>query len=225
MTSVPPRFERLGPVLRALLAQEPGPEAVYLCLPEQYERFPGAFDTPDMPEGVTVLRCGLDIGPGMKLLGALGEVTAPRLIYCDDDWVPGPGWAAALLAAQGPGEAVTGQGFGVERLGRVLQAMTGCCDIAQGFSGVLVEPRWFDGLTPPEGAALRAVDDIWLSAHLAAKGVPIRVADAARGVMRPAFDDAHGLQDAEVGGIGRAEANRACVEAMAARYGIWPSTA
>ena len=36
LTSSPPRLARLGPVLEALLAQEPAPERVLLCLPEAW---------------------------------------------------------------------------------------------------------------------------------------------------------------------------------------------
>ena len=51
------------------------------------------------------------------------------------------------------------------------------------------------------------------------------VAEAARGSIKPAFEDAHGLQEAKIGGMARAKANRACAAEMAARYGIWASTA
>lgn len=226
LTSIPPRFSRLGPVLESLLAQDPAPETVYLCLPRHYARFPGPVVLPVLPAGVEVLRDAQDHGPACKALIAARHLRGGpgRLIYCDDDWILGPGWAAALLAAQRGQEAVTGQGFGVERLGRVSSARPGYCDIAQGYSGVLIVPDWLADAVPPDDAAARAMDDIWLSAHLAARGIGIRVAPTARQAMLPAYDDAHGLQDAVIAGAGRGEANRRCAAMMQDRHGIWPES-
>lgn len=223
LSSVPPRFGHLGPVLAALLGQEPAPERVLLCLAERYERFPGPVEVPMLPEGVELLR-GPDIGPGMKALEAARHVQGARLIYCDDDWIAAPGWAAALLARSDAHTAATGQGFSVRRLGRVSRAEPGRLDIAQGFAGVSVEPGWLKDARPPERVGERMVDDIWLSAHLAAKGIAIREVPEARSGLTPAFE-AEGLQGATVGGLNRAEANRACADWAARRYGVWPSTA
>lgn len=223
LSSVPPRFGRLRPVLEALLRQNPAPERVLLCVAERYERFPGPVRLPEMPEGVELVR-GEDIGPGMKALAAARHLPGGRLIYCDDDWIAGPGWAAALLAAGDARTAVTGQGFGVERLGRSGAAGPGVVDIAQGFSGVSVRPEWLGDATPPDRAGERAADDIWLSAHLAARGIAIREAPEARAALHLAYE-ADGLQQARIAGMTRAEANQACADWAARRYGVWPKTA
>ncbi|WP_412506615.1 hypothetical protein [Roseovarius sp. SYSU LYC5161] len=104
LTSIPPRFARLAPVLDGLLAQEPRPARVFLCLPRRYRRFPGPVTPPALPPGVTLLRCDDDPGPAGKALIAARHLAgqADRLIYCDDDWIMQPGWAAALLAAGSP---------------------------------------------------------------------------------------------------------------------------
>ena len=47
LTSIPPRFATLGPVLETLTAQ--GADAVVLALPRTYRRFPGATEAPPLP--------------------------------------------------------------------------------------------------------------------------------------------------------------------------------
>ncbi|WP_422033176.1 hypothetical protein [Roseovarius sp.] len=225
LTSIPPRLPRLGPVLASLLAQEPAPARVILCLPEQWARFPGGGALPAMPEGIERLDVPEDLGPATKAVGPARALAGQveRLIYCDDDWLMPQGWAGALLSAQRKGEAVAASGWTVDRLTRRSGARPGCVDIAQGFSGVLIDPRWLagDGMAPPSAAW--AVDDIWLSGQLARQGIAIRLATGARAGMAPAYDDGHALQDAAIGGRTRHEANMACVEVLTRRYGIWPA--
>src|SRR6056297_467317 len=223
LTSIPPRYPRLGPVLASLLAQRPAPARVILALPRRHARFAPA-PPPDLPEGVTLLHCATDEGPATKALPAARALTGhiDRLIYCDDDWIMPRGWAAALLAATDEGHAAAASGFGLGRLGRRGHAAPGRADIAQGFAGVCIRPGWLagPGFTPPPAAW--PVDDIWLSAQLARQGIAIRPAPAARKRLRPAYDDAHALQDAVIGGRDRDAANRACLDAITARYGLWP---
>ncbi|MGK7651750.1 hypothetical protein ACSQ76_04785 [Roseovarius sp. B08] len=214
LSSIPPRFSRLGPVLASLLAQRPAPAQVILTLPAQYNRFSGPVTPPPLPDGVTLLRCESDLGPATKALPAARALadTDLRLIYCDDDWLYAPDWAAQLLT-KGE-EATTGQAWDIARLGRVG---TGT-DIAQGFAGVCIRPAWLaapDMDPPPEA---RPVDDIWLSGQLARQGIPVRARPKARQHMRPAYDDAHALQDISA----RDAANRASAARLHALYGIWP---
>ncbi|MCZ0814035.1 MAG: hypothetical protein ACQEVT_16445 [Pseudomonadota bacterium] len=225
LSSIPPRFARIGPVLESLLAQRPAPERVILALPRRYVRFYGPVQAPALPAGVELMWSAQDHGPATKALVASDRLAGqvPRLIYCDDDWIAGPGWAAALLEAAHPDEAVTGQGFSVARLGRVSGAPTPeHADIAQGFSGVLIDPAWLSGpdLAPP--TAVRAVDDIWLSGLLAARGIAIRSAPPAREALRPAFADDHALQDSLIAGQGRHDANLTAAALIHARHDIWP---
>lgn len=195
-----------------------------LCLPRGYQRFPDGFKLPPLPDGVTVIWSDSDLGPTTKALPAAQQLagSGTALIYCDDDWIVPPDWAAQLLGARNPGEAVAGSGYSVARLGRDSRATEGCTDIAQGFSGVLVDPAWLVGeeLDPPHAAW--AVDDIWLSGHLARQGIAIREVPEARAGMRPAFQDAHGLQDQRIFGHTRDQANRACAALLHQKYGIWP---
>lgn len=218
LTSIPPRLPHLGPTLESLLAQ--GADAVWLCLPRVYRRF-GAFEVPRLPEGVQLLWSDLDHGPATKLIPAARAVQGQgaRLIYCDDDWIYGQGWARALAAVEAP--VVAAAGFDVARLKRRAAPGRGDVDIAQGFGGVAVWPDDLDetALTMPEAAF--AVDDIWLSGQFARLGLPVRLCPAARAVCAPR-DLGNGLQDALVFGRNRAAANRACVEEVTRRFAIWP---
>jgi hypothetical protein len=200
-----------------------------LCLPRRFRRFAGPVTLPDLPTGVEVLWTEEDQGPATKALApARALADAPLvLIYCDDDWIMQPGWAAALLRAGDADTAATGAGFDVDRLKRCSPRAPepGFCDIAQGFAGVSIRPDWLAGADcapPPEAWA---VDDIWLSAQLARQGIAIRVAPEARDGMRLAFEDGLGLQDARIGHKKRHAANLACVALVTARYGLWPPRA
>lgn len=223
LSSIPPRFDRLGPVLESLLAQDPAPCDVFLCLPRVFRRFPGPVNVPPLPEGVHLLWAEEDFGPATKAIAPARHLVARgvTLVYCDDDWIMPQGWAATLLARLTTGRAATGAGFGVDRLGRVSDSNEPC-DIAQGFSGVAVDPAWLCGpeINPPRAAW--GADDIWLSGHLARQGIGVCEAPGARAGMCPAFDDVHALQDATIDGRDRRAANLACVDLLTARYGLWP---
>lgn len=211
LTSVPHRYARLQPVLLSLLRQRPEPDAVILCLPDGH--------APDVPRGVEIYHQDSDIGPGLKIRGCATGL----MLYCDDDWIYGQGWASALLNARHSGEAVTGQGFSVARSGRTSPTKAPYVDIAQGFSGVLLDAEWIVDARPPQNEAERVVDDIWISAHLAGKDVRIRQSADARAKIYPAFDDPEGRQHTVVKGLTRAQANARCAASMAERYGIWPA--
>jgi hypothetical protein len=227
LTTIPPRLPRLRPVLDSLLAQRPAPARVLLCLPPAWARFAAPADLPALPAGVEVLRAEADFGPATKAITPARALAGrlDRLIYCDDDWLLPPGWAARLLAARAPGAAVAATGFGVERLKRRSHRAGDAArltDIAQGWSGVLVDPAWLcrPDIAPPPAAW--PVDDIWLSGQLARQGIPVRLAPAARAGLVPAFADSHALQDAVIDGRARDAANRACCDVLTARYGVWP---
>lgn len=225
LTSIPPRYTRLGPVLESLLAQRPAPAQVILALPARHARFDPA-PVPPLPGGITLLRVARDEGPATKVLPAARLLAAGglRLIYCDDDWVAPTGWAARLLAAGGERVAVAGAGFDLQRLKRRSGRgpAPGFADIAQGYAGVSIRPEWLSGpgCSPP--ATAWPVDDVWLSGQLARQGIAIRLQRAARHGLRLAYQDPHALQDAVIGGRARHAANLACADELTARYGLWP---
>lgn len=139
-----------------------------------------------------------------------------RLIFCDDDWLYPPDWAAKLLTEASV--ATTGQSWDVARIGRKGRV----CDIAQGFSGVCILPDWLAGpdAIPPKEAW--EADDVWLSAVLASQDIPIhQVPDACSG-FRLAYHDENGLQNKMIEGRTRDMANRAAAVCAEQIFGVWP---
>lgn len=218
LTSIPPRFPGLGPVLESLLGQSVTAHVI-LQIPHSYARFPGPFELPSLPDGVTVHRTKRDYGPATKLLGALEAGTRGDVVICDDDCLYAPDWAEQLFAARRPGTAVSAHPYSVKRLRRVAQPPYDL--IAQGFAGVLLDTRMFDheALNPPSEAF--GVDDIWISAQLALGQVPVVAAPGARACVTPRSAAAP-LQGLRLNGRTRAEANCACLDHLTDRYGLWP---
>ena len=88
LSSIPPRFSRIGPTLQSLLAQATPADRVLLYIPRKYRRFP-EWDgvLPDVPEGVEIRRTEDDLGPATKVLCAAREFQGQDcgIIFCDDD--------------------------------------------------------------------------------------------------------------------------------------------
>ncbi|MFC4729270.1 hypothetical protein [Coralloluteibacterium thermophilus] len=111
LSTIPPRFGLLDATLDSLLRQRPRVDAVRLYVPRRYRRFPD-YDgrAPAVPAGVDVVRIDDDLGPASKVLFAVREFrgTDARILFCDDDKLFAPGWAARLFDEQAarPDEAV-----------------------------------------------------------------------------------------------------------------------
>lgn len=115
------------------------------------------------------------------------------------------------------------RGRGLPAPGRRVVKRSGYADVFEGRGGVLVRPSFFGPEVFDVPEAAWAVDDVWLSACVAAKGVPIWV----QGGFRDPTDTEAEAQDplcrTEVGGLRRDEANRRAVEHARERFGIWPA--
>jgi hypothetical protein len=104
---------------------------------------------------------------------------------------------------------------------------SGYTDIAEGFSGVALRPAFLDDdlifTIPP---VLWSVDDVWISGHLARRGVPIW-ADTGLNRAQEIADVRlnHALLFAVIDGLDRKAANLACVDHMRAVYGVWGGVA
>ena len=207
LTAIPPRYGQLAPVLGALGAQ--GADRVALVIPERYARFDPA-PLPALPDAVTLLRTPTDLGPAGKLLAPAAAFPGADILYCDDDWFYGPGWADVFRAARGPGRVVAGSTWDTARIGRAGGRIT------QGFAGVLVAADVARRIAPPPPDAW-AVDDIWLSGWFAGLGLEIVDAPGARALCTP-LDSPGALQD----GTDRDAANRATAALMHKMFGIWP---
>lgn len=100
LSSIPPRFELIGPTLEALVAQT-GVDGVELYLPQCYRRFPDWDGTlPKVPTGISIQRVDNDYGPATKVLAAARRYRGEnvQLLFCDDDRDYCPGWARGLIA-------------------------------------------------------------------------------------------------------------------------------
>ncbi|GHC47632.1 glycosyltransferase family A protein [Neogemmobacter tilapiae] len=104
LSSIPPRFPFLGPILQTLVDQQGASAPVLLFIPESYRRFPDWDGTlPKVPAGVTIVRCAQDHGPATKVLPALQRFAGQEvnILFCDDDNLYPADWLATfLLAAQ-----------------------------------------------------------------------------------------------------------------------------
>ncbi|WP_372614936.1 hypothetical protein [Aquicoccus sp.] len=204
LTSVPPRFAQLGPVLASLVGQ--GADRVILALARQYTRFPGPVTPPALPEGVKII-WSEDFGPATKILAAQRAYPDAEIVYCDDDCLYAPGWLSALR--DGPGVRA-GSVFDARRLKRQGGV------VAQGFAGVRL-PAGFAPFTPPPAACLLA-DDLWLSAEMAARGVSITSSRAARAHVTT-LKSSHGLQD-----LDRRDTYEQAVAIVHSIWRVWPPT-
>jgi hypothetical protein len=187
LTTIPARASRLRTVLRSLLDQTEPADRIVLCLPWASRRDGAPYPDPaalTLPEGVEVLRCA-DEGPATKLLPTLLEEPGACVVVVDDDVVYPRGFLAALLAGHraDPGAALGLRGVRLEpgvpfpALPHVLCSALPTpapVDILFGTWGYLVPPGALAGAVhdfshAPE--AVRWVDDVWISGHLARRGV------------------------------------------------------
>ncbi len=194
LTTIPSRLHKIAPTLKSLLRQSARPAEIRLCLPAWSVREARPYETPAWLGAlrcVTVTRCE-DEGPATKFLSTLRAVEPGRaVVVVDDDRVYHPRLLEcyAALAAAHPGEAIGGAGWSVPedlidrpttlraRLegavyvpvrGNQLRAVREV-DILMGVHSYVVRPEFFDlaalGDFSGAPAAVRQVDDVWISAH------------------------------------------------------------
>ena len=99
----------------------------------------------------------------------------------------------------------------------------GVVDFLEGYRGVLVKPEWFDAPFFDLKPVTWAVDDIWLSGHLARRAVPIWALAAPTSVL-PTMTSAHfsdPLLNSVIDGHDRLEANCACVRYFQENHRVW----
>ncbi|AZL58605.1 glycosyltransferase family 2 protein [Tabrizicola piscis] len=99
---------------------------------------------------------------------------------------------------------------------------SGYADIAEGNAGVVIRPEFLDDKVFDIPAVLWAVDDVWLSGHLARRKIAIwadKRANRVQTIMQISRNEP--LYRSVIEGADRATANLACVDYMRATYGIW----
>jgi hypothetical protein len=189
MTTIPSRLTRLRPTLNSLLTQDYPPTAIYLAVPRRSVREQKPYQRPDwLAEypAVTLIDCERDWGPASKLLPTLlAERDRPDtlVIAVDDDNIYPREMVGTFVkfSRELPDAALCFRGHVVAGGWKESRAVFGTrvsaptrMDIVTGCGGILVKPRFFDGAVfDYEGAPASAffVDDIWISGHLARRGV------------------------------------------------------
>ena len=189
LTTIPSRLTRLRPTLNSLLTQDYPPTAIYLTVPRRSVREGKPYRMPDWLPGypaITVIDSERDWGPASKLLPTLlAERERPdtMIIAVDDDNVYPREMVGTFVrfSQRLPDAALCFRGHVVAGGWNESRAVFGTrvsaptrMDIVTGCGGILVKPRFFDGAVfDYEGAPPSAffVDDIWISGHLARRGV------------------------------------------------------
>ncbi|EAS51101.1 conserved hypothetical protein [Aurantimonas manganoxydans SI85-9A1] len=111
LSTIPSRFEEIGPTLETLLTQTGHIDEVRLYVPQVYRRFPD-YDgsVPKVPTGISIFRPDHDLGPASKILFAAKDLrdTDAQILFCDDDQIYGADWAEQLFEEQAkrPNECV-----------------------------------------------------------------------------------------------------------------------
>ncbi len=216
--------EDLGPATKILPAARAwrgtGVELIYLDDDRIYD--------PTMAQTCLALR---KRHPGTALCGA-GFSLAERYGYAVSDG-PQPRAVKAADPRQQAGFQLRKLWLTLNARGKVTRApywrrfdRSGYVDIAEGLGGVMVQPEFFDDAAFAIPPILWTVDDIWLSGTLARRGIPIWV-DCRLRKIRTMIDVSltDPLYKLVVEGVGRLEADRACIEHMRRTYGIWGGVA
>ncbi|MDJ0627498.1 MAG: hypothetical protein QNJ44_04485 [Rhodobacter sp.] len=215
LTSIPPRFATLGPQIETLLAQHP--DRLCLTIPHSYRRFRDWDGTlPKLPAGAVVLRTR-DYGPATKFAAVFDHHPKADILIADDDCDYGPGWLASFRTARDrhPNAVIAASSFDTGRLG-----LPPGHRVVQGFAGLLLCPA---DIGPPDLSADDPaiwVDDIWLSARIAAAGLPVIACPEARAAVAPSTSPA-ALQDAVIDGETRATLNRLVARDLQSRFRVW----
>lgn len=103
LTSIPPRFDKIGPTLRDLLNQTADIAEIRLYISRKYRRFPDVnVEPPQVPKGIKVCMTDEDFGPATKILPAVKEFQGQDvdLLFCDDDQPYDSGWAQRFVDAR-----------------------------------------------------------------------------------------------------------------------------
>ena len=192
LTTLPGRIEKILPALNSLLDQTVPPDRIFLALPAFSRREQKAYA---VPEGlgnhptVTLLPVDRDWGPATKVIPVLRHYeSAPdtMILAVDDDNVYPKTFLSTFLryATAVPGAAFSLRGCSIppSRRWRDCREFKGSeitspalTDVIEGCGGILVRPRFFDAdffdyAKAPAEAFF--VDDIWISGHLARRGIP-----------------------------------------------------
>jgi hypothetical protein len=123
LSSIPSRFDKLGPTLDCLLRQTVRIDRILLHIPHRYRRFPDWDGTlPQVPDGIEIVRVDEDLGPATKVLPAARHFRGQDvdILLCDDDRRYKRHWAQTFVEARRthPGACIAIAGFEADRYGQ-----------------------------------------------------------------------------------------------------------
>ncbi|MBN2322400.1 MAG: hypothetical protein JXQ30_01600 [Spirochaetes bacterium] len=190
LTTIPDRIGGIEKTIDSIARQTARPDSVYLTIPQVCRRQPKkTYEIPPRVREdpfVRVIATDYDYGSSMKLLGALQEEKDPDsiIITVDDDHEYDERFVETLLDFERvrPESALGFNGWMVDPLveeNRYVFIEEYAddpirCDVLEGYRGVLYKKRFFDGSVFDYGGfpkEAHMVDDVWISAHLAKRGV------------------------------------------------------
>ena len=191
MSTIPSRIEFILPAIRSLFDQTLPPDRVILALPRFSSRENRPYRIPPRLRalaGLTIVEAGRDWGPATKVLPALRlyqDSPDQRLVYVDDDNIYPRTMLETMVAHADarPDSVIAMRGWQAPASLRFkdVDIVFGSAirsplrvDVVTGCGGVLVRPRFFDAGVFALEARSHAfyTDDVWLSDHLARRGVP-----------------------------------------------------
>ena len=111
--------------------------------------------------------------------------------------------------------------FGWRTLVRRPFARAGYGEILFGVGGCVVRPDFFDDIAMDVPEFAMPVDDIWLSANLARRGIPIWCPALVRLPVASGASDVDALQDTDFFGQDRQALNRSVAQRCQEIFGIW----
>ena len=241
MSTIPSRIDFILPAIRSLFDQTLPPARVILAVPPYSRRENRPYRIPAKLQGLdglAIVPAERDWGPATKILAALSlhhDSPDQPLVFVDDDNIYPRTFLETLArhADRHPDAAIALRGWRVPDslrfkdaemvFGSAIRAPRRV-DVVTGCGGVLVRPRFFDAAVFAVGDRPHAffTDDVWLSGHLARRGVPAYVVP---------LDEGHVYINALTTWVGRAldrEENRDGLHddaVMRDFLGDWPSRA
>lgn len=97
----------------------------------------------------------------------------------------------------------------------------GFAHVAEGLGGVLIRPDWLSVAAWDIPPVMWAVDDVWLSGHLALAGHPVWVIANGTRFRTLAAHKTAALNSAVIDAVDRRAANRHCAAYFRESFGIW----
>eukprot|EP01038_Epipyxis_sp_PR26KG_P017525 gene17525-24293_t len=183
LTTVPSRLLGLLPTIKSIVNQNMKIDAIYLNIPVEMTQNPTyqTFLMNIKSSYSVIINTCFDYGPATKLIPILDlETQHDTLIFtADDDMIYQPTTIYELIrvhlkypfAAFGyAGQNIDDDGV-VRSADNWLNDMNGI-DIIEAFLGVIYRRDFFDDRLKVVPSVCRSCDDIWISSHLAEKGIP-----------------------------------------------------